>query len=153
MTRQPYPEIHTNLTLLQDEKACFSKVSYDSDHDFSVSFQDSQNLQLLRQKLLRTSTVLDSCLEVVKGCEIHCRRLIASGMTAGGEQSLAELEVYKMQMQGHRLDLHRILQYSLGTSKLVRFCPPATLLYGKSDDQWLTEVPHGLIAVHNPGFP
>lgn len=121
--KQSYLEVYTNLAFFQDEKACFSIVGRNFSHDFSVSFQDSQDLQLLRQKLLRTSTVLDSCLEVVKGCEIHCRKLISLNITATGEQSLAEIDVYAKQMQGHRLELHRIIQYSLGTSKLVRYSP------------------------------
>jgi hypothetical protein len=34
-------------------------------------------------------------------------------------QSLAEVNVYMNQIRGHRLDLHRILEYSLGTRELV----------------------------------
>jgi hypothetical protein len=86
-----------------------------------VTLKDYQSLQLLRQKLLRAATVLESCLKVVKECKVHCHRLIRMKVISEDKQSLAEIEVYINQIQGHRLDLHRILEYSLGTSKLVSF--------------------------------
>ena len=104
---------------MEDEKACFSSVDRDFSHDYSVTFLDSQNLQLFRQKLLRTSTVLDSCLDVIKGCEAHCRRLISANRTDIGEHCLTEITIYSRQLPYHRRDLHRIIQYSSGTSKLV----------------------------------
>ena len=105
---------------MEDEKACFSSVDSDLTHDYSVTFLDSQNLQLFRQKLLRTSTVLDSCLDVIKGCEAHCRRLINVKSTDIGEHCLTEITIYTRQINHQSRELHRIIQYSSGTSKLVR---------------------------------
>lgn len=107
------------MGLWQDEKACFSKVNHSLINDFSVTLLDSQNLQLLQKKLLRTSSVLDSCLDVLKGCETHCRKLVTLNVASSGEQYLVEIMVYKKQIQGHRRELHRITQQSFGTSKLV----------------------------------
>jgi len=109
------------LGLMKDEKACFSSIDRSFSHDYSVTFLDSQNLQLFRQKLLRTSTVLDSCLNVVQDCEAHCRKLIASKVTDIGEHCLTEITIYTRQIHYHRRELRRIIQYSSGTSKLVRF--------------------------------
>lgn len=40
--------------------------------DYTIAFSDCQNLQLLQQKLLRTSTVLDGYWDVARGCAEHC---------------------------------------------------------------------------------
>jgi hypothetical protein len=84
-----------------------------------VTLKDHQNLQLLRQKLLRAATALDSCFQVVKECKVHRNRLIGMKVMIDDRQSLAEVNVYMNQIRGHRLDLHRILEYSLGTRELV----------------------------------
>ena len=98
------------LDPMEDEKACFSSVDRNFTHDYSVTFLDSQNLQLFRQKLLRTSTVLDSCLDVVEGCEAHCRRLISAKITDIGEHCLTEITIYTRQIHYHRRELHGIIQ-------------------------------------------
>jgi hypothetical protein len=103
----------------QDEKACFSRINYKSSKDIPISLQDNQDLQLLRQKLLRTSAVLVSCLEVIRGCKLHYRKLVTLNVVDEDEQLLAEIEVYIRQIQHHRVDISRILEYSSGTSKLV----------------------------------
>ncbi|PMD19759.1 hypothetical protein NA56DRAFT_705470 [Hyaloscypha hepaticicola] len=116
---QEYLE-HLQLQLsVLDEKACFSRINGRSSNDFPVSLQDSQNLQLLRQKLLRTSVVLVSCLEVVKGCRLHYRKLVTLKVIDEDEQLLTEIEVYIKQIQRHSIDINRILEYSLGTSQLL----------------------------------
>lgn len=46
---------------------------------------------MLREKLLSTSTVLDSRLDVAEGRDAHCRELIPLKATAIGEQFLGEI--------------------------------------------------------------
>lgn len=55
----------------------------------------------------------------MKGCSNHVRRLVALNLSDGSEQYLAEIEIYTNQIEGHRRELQRILQYSTGTRKLV----------------------------------
>ncbi|KAI4262812.1 MAG: hypothetical protein L6R42_002017 [Xanthoria sp. 1 TBL-2021] len=70
-----------NLSMRKAEKAYFSKpeiskeVMGRSPVDFTVSFSDIQELQQLQQKLLRTSMVFSSCLEVARNLESHCEKL------------------------------------------------------------------------------
>lgn len=104
-----------------DEKACFSTVGGKHPHDYSVSFVDCQELQLLYHTLLKVSLLVDSGIEVVKGCEDHCRRLASLEATVLGERSLAEIAVYSAQMKSHRRDIRRVIEQSKGTSNLVCF--------------------------------
>ena len=64
---------------------------------------------------------VDSGLEIVKGCEDHCRRLASLEATALGEPSLAEIAVYSAQMKSHRREIRRVIEQSKGTSNLVCF--------------------------------
>jgi len=103
----------------QDEKACFSTVGCKHPHDYPVSFVDCQELQLLHHTLLRSSLLVESGLEVVKGCEDHCRKLASWKATTLCESSLAEIAVYSAQMNSHRRDIHRVIEQLKGTSNLV----------------------------------
>lgn len=82
---------------------------------------DCQELQLLYHTLLKVSLLVDSGIEVVKGCEDRCRRLASLEATALGERSLAEIAVYSAQMKSHRRDIRRVIEQSKGTSNLVCF--------------------------------
>ncbi|KAI9785127.1 MAG: hypothetical protein M1839_000765 [Geoglossum umbratile] len=101
-----------------DDKACFSRIGERPSHDYSVTFADTQKLQLLRQKLLRTLSVLGSCLAIAKGCESHCHKLGAPD-TAGNDQVLLGLEIYTSRIKLHQSNVTAILQYSTGTTSLL----------------------------------
>ncbi len=105
----------------KDEKACFSTVGGNHPHDYPVSFADCQELQLLHHTLLKALLVVDTGLEVVKGCEDHYRKLASLEAIALCEPSLAEIAVYSAQMESHRRDILRIIEQSKGTSNLVCF--------------------------------
>lgn len=103
----------------QDEKACFSRVGVDYDQDYALAFSDCQNLQLLRQKLLRTSSVLDACLDVISGCADHYIRLTNMKLVDSSGRGLSEIEYYKRQLLQHRHTIGRITQQSAETGRLV----------------------------------
>jgi hypothetical protein len=74
----------------------------------------------LRQKLLRTSTVLESCLDVSRGCGNYFRRLEKLKVIASSQAGIAEIEVYISQLKGHCRTIKSIIQQSTGTWHLVR---------------------------------
>lgn len=88
-------------------------------HDYSLTFKDCQKLQLLQQNLLRTSRVLGSSLNTVKGCEKYLRKLVALDPTSLGEQCLAEILMYADQIESHCRSITQIIQQSHGTRNLV----------------------------------
>lgn len=109
---------------MQDEKACFTKIeSQTLAHNYTVVFQDCQDLQLLRKKILRTSTVLNSVMAVILACKAHCRHLMEAKATWHGGEALIELAVCEKQLRWHQQEVSRLLQYSLGTFKLVSSAP------------------------------
>ena len=108
------------LSTFKDDKACFSRVGTAYDQDYTVTFADCQNLQLLRQKLLRTSSVLDSSLDVAKGCANHCLDLVGLKIVASSTQAVAEIENHIEQLKRYRQMIDRIIQQSAGTNHLVR---------------------------------
>lgn len=104
---------------LQDEKACFSRVGRACKHDYSVIFSDLQNLQLLRTKLLRIASTIDSFLTVIQGCKNHCRRLDELKLVPLDEQVIAGFELYERETKGHQRSIGRIIDQSQGTGDLV----------------------------------
>lgn len=101
------------------EKACFSRVGIDYDQDFVITFSDCQNLQLLRQKLLRTASILEACLDVTSGCADHCIRLTSMNFVDSSDRVLSEIEYYKRQLLQHRHTVGRITQQAAEAGRLV----------------------------------
>lgn len=87
--------------------------------DYTVSFLDCQELQLLYKTLLRVSLVLDSSLKVVGGCRDHCSRLGSLNATSLCELGLREIGVYSAQMESHRRNVSLLIEQCKGTRSLV----------------------------------
>ncbi len=104
---------------MKDEKACFSRVGKQFQHDYAVTFEDSQRVQNLREKLLRTIVVLDAHLEVANGCEMHCRTLASSMLGPMGLNLSSELDAHSAQLRTHRRNVANILERSRGILDLV----------------------------------
>ncbi len=104
---------------MKDEKACFSRVGKQFQHDYAVTFEDCQRVQNLREKLLRTIVVLDAHLEVANGCEMHCRTLASSKLGPMGLNLSSELDSHSAQLRTHRRNVANILERSKGTLDLV----------------------------------
>ena len=104
---------------MKDEKACFSRVGKQFQHDYAGTFEDSQRVQNLREKLLRTIVVLDTHLEVVNGCEIHCQSLVSTRLGPVGLNMSSEIDAHSAQLRTHRRNVANILERSRGTLDLV----------------------------------
>ncbi|MCJ1453190.1 hypothetical protein MMC28_003536 [Mycoblastus sanguinarius] len=100
-----------------DEKACFSRVGQEHKCDFEVTFADSQKLQLVRRRLLRASSVLDSSLEVLCGCILHCRELELQGIESA--KMCDQIASYTAQLEGHKRKIEVLLVQSSGTTHLL----------------------------------
>lgn len=104
---------------MKDEKACYSRVGKHFQHDYAVTFEDSQRVQNLREKLLRTIVVLDAQLEVANGFEMHCRTLDSSKLGPMWLNLSSELDAHSAHLRAHRRNVANMLERSRGTLDLV----------------------------------
>ena len=104
----------------KDEKACFSRVDDSRQHDYCISFSDCQNLHLLQNKLLKTASAVDLCLDVLRGCKQHYQELATFGIFCPSVDILSNLKTHKCNFIAIRRNLDRILERSHGISSLVR---------------------------------
>jgi len=126
---------------LQNDKACFSKVGRKANHDYSVTFNDLQDLQQARQRLLRALSAVESSIESLLGIQTHFDSITAQKTHDSKKSIYIELEVYQSRMKGHQRALIRLLEVSSGTSKLVRYsyCLSTALIF--------------VLAIQNFGLP
>ena len=109
-----------------DDKACFSKMGVRQQHDYTVTFKDMQRLQLIRQRLYRAQSVLDSQMTIVERCKSLGDRLAELNGSKPSDCTVSSnFETYASQIDIYRNDIGRILQYSWGTieilSKILEF--------------------------------
>ena len=109
----------SRLPQSQEEKASFVDVEFHSEGDYLIAFTDSQKLQRLRRKLVKTKETLDCSLEVASDCEAHWRDLQARGMSDSGIRT-AELGSFISRIKTHRLGVEAIQQNIDGIATLVR---------------------------------
>lgn len=114
-----HSQVDCLANMKQDGKACFSRVGRKQNHDYSVTFSDGQRLQDLRRKFFRSRTVLESTLDIVKGCELQCRELEARGLLKSAGHIYHELEGLASNLRYHRRTIVDMLEYSAGTANLV----------------------------------
>ena len=105
--------------VFQDDKACFSKIGTHSLQDYSVTFKDSQKLQLMQQTLLRVQSVLDSTAVVFERCQSLCSHFEQFETSPGNQDVLTNLAMYLSQVKLYRGKVLRMLEYSKGTTSLV----------------------------------
>ena len=84
-----------------------------------MTFSDSQRVQNIRERLLRTIVVLDASLEVANGCETHCRALASSKVGLPSLYLTSELDAYSVELRSQRSAAAAILERSRGTLDLV----------------------------------
>lgn len=87
--------------------------------DYHVSFENVQKLQLVRRRLLRTLSALESSLEVADGCLEFFKDHSNLSKSSADEFFPAFIKNYSMQMTGHIRRVHRLLTHIDGTSNLV----------------------------------
>jgi len=97
-----------------------------------VSFDDSQDLQRSRERLLKALSAVEASLEASVGIQAHLRIILDD---ADKSHALLKLESYHSRMNGHKRALIRLLKVSSGTSKLVSKIPsifayPENLILG-----------------------
>ncbi|KAL9579126.1 MAG: hypothetical protein Q9212_005288 [Teloschistes hypoglaucus] len=102
-----------------DKKACYSRVGRPHEHDYVVTFDDSQRVQNLRERLLRILNVLDAQLEVAEGCVMYCRGFNDGIANFDEAESLVELGAHTAQLRTHRRAVAAILDRSQGTLELL----------------------------------
>lgn len=102
----------------QDEKACFSRVGKLHHHDYSVTFSDGQDLQGLQRKFFRTLVVLESTIEIVRGCRSHSEDLRSRGVGIGSN-IFHEMESLNTNLSYYKRLVTSLLEYSKGTANLV----------------------------------
>ena len=104
---------------MEDEKACFTRVGRDFTHDYSETFADNQRIQKIRERLLRTTVILDANVEVAKGCELHYIALDDSNIGVPGQHLVSELQAYSAELRSHRWIVGALLERSQGTLSIV----------------------------------
>ena len=122
----PSKSAFADFVFKKAEKAWFSKLEVGGEFmgrmltDFAVTFSDIQELQQLQQKLLRTSMVLNSCLEIASHLEGHYQKLIAmNDIKCPSGLVLKALKNYMTDVKIHEQSLAMIKQSLEGTEKLV----------------------------------
>jgi hypothetical protein len=91
-------------------------------HDFSVAFKDTQKLQLIQQRLIRTQSVLDAYLVVTEHCQSLCRLLDTFDKIPRSGSLVASFKTHESQIRLYRGNIARMMEYSRGTMTLV--CSP-----------------------------
>jgi hypothetical protein len=74
---------------------------------------------MLRQKLLKTASVLDSSLNVAQRMDIDSEKLEALKLVSSSKAISSEIAGYIRQFQEHRRTLDRILEITQGIGSLV----------------------------------
>lgn len=89
---------------------------------FYVCMGDSQLLHRRRQRLLKASAILDSCIDIAQGCEHFCQGLVQAIDSEPRVPAyfFTEIELYVRKVQAHKRTVDLLLKQSSGTLKLVR---------------------------------
>jgi hypothetical protein len=88
-------------------------------HDYSVTFSDSQELQVSRERLLKARSVIESSIESSIGIEGHLDDCGEFREDLNKKSARLELRNFQSRMKTHILALERLLEVSSGTSNLV----------------------------------
>lgn len=100
----------------QDDKACFSSPDKPLPFDYTLSFSDIQQLQLLRKKIFKAHSILQSWLHVIKNIEAHCKTACATTDVISGHIKDCRHQVLQY---CRRVDILKLR--TSGTEKLVIF--------------------------------
>lgn len=90
-----------------------------ANYDYSVAFDDSQELQQSRQRLLRALSIIESSIESSLGVQAHLDSITGPDRDLGKQCTHIQLELFQSRMRGHKRGLMRLLEVSVGTSNLV----------------------------------
>ncbi|KAF2810676.1 uncharacterized protein BDZ99DRAFT_286872 [Mytilinidion resinicola] len=100
-------------------KACFSTLETAKEHDFSVTFSDLQQVQHFKQRLRRTSGMLQSYASIIGSFGKHTREH-RSPRSEHCERSVClESDIFGSQIEVYSRRLDMALTYGKGTHKLL----------------------------------
>ncbi|KIW23674.1 uncharacterized protein PV07_11854 [Cladophialophora immunda] len=102
-----------------DDKACFSRVGIDNPNDYPVAFADKQKLQRLRKKLLRTLSVLDSNISVIRSLKSQYQRGHGGPATEEWDLILEELDSHLAHCDRHRRNFATLMEETHGIDDLL----------------------------------
>lgn len=106
--------------MAQDERACFSKLDRLQKRDYQVSFANVQKLQLVRRRLFRSLSALESGVEIIQGCNELCKDYGSLSTDFEYRLLCAKMKNYSSKLKGHRRRILTLLRYMDGTTNLVR---------------------------------
>ncbi|KAF2809500.1 uncharacterized protein BDZ99DRAFT_463282 [Mytilinidion resinicola] len=114
-----------------DDKACNSEIRLGKRNDYDVSFSDCQKLQRRRRILLRTMSVLESCLTLAKDLEnLHWK--LRSSNVVEDNRFVDGIRIYKAQIHMHQRNLRFMMEYIRGTTYML-----SDILNSRSDEMTL----------------
>ncbi|KAL9075021.1 MAG: hypothetical protein Q9161_001952 [Pseudevernia consocians] len=103
----------------EDERACFSKVNNLQRRDYEVSFANVQKLQLVRRRLLRSQSALESGVEITNGLIELCKDCGSLSTDFEAGVLPAKMRDYSSRLRGHRRRVLALLRYTDGSTRLL----------------------------------
>lgn len=80
---------------------------------------DMQSLQSLRRKILKTSTVLSSCLDIASNLKDHCQELDKLELITNSKELEMLIDAYTATIKLHCRSVEEIMESLRGTFNLV----------------------------------
>jgi Mg2+ and Co2+ transporter CorA len=117
----------TLVNLSQNDKALFSRVGRPSKFDYSITFKETQEMQLLRQRLLKTRTIIETNLRTTESLRSifekltppQCSSLSPSNKASKHQGLISELVNLIHRYKSHRSSILRLLDIADGTMTLL----------------------------------
>lgn len=112
----------TDKRHLQDRKACFARTKAEGRKfkgDFDVSIQHTQVLQRLRQKITSASLALQSCLDVTRKLDQHCKKLDMTAFVGPLSKILGAIHGYEASIKVYHKSTLAMDQTLQGVLRLV----------------------------------
>jgi hypothetical protein len=113
------PFLYQLILKAQDEKVLNSRVGVTTSFDYSITFRDAQNLELIRRKLVKARWILKSNALVgrlFKGDVTELREKVASSNLV---DVLSVIQKYVLSLERHQSVVESLIDRLSGTSKLV----------------------------------
>jgi hypothetical protein len=102
---------------IQEAKSFFSEVDQIQLHDYDLHFEDRQNLQRLKQRLLRAAAILDATIDLKARVRDFLNR---NGDDAALKEAIAvELEDFDAEAKHYRRCINDLQQRASDTMSLV----------------------------------
>jgi Mg2+ and Co2+ transporter CorA len=103
----------------QDEKALHSKVGRKGRFDYSVTFRDTQNTELIRRKLIKASFILKSNADVGRSVRNDVVKLAKCTPKTDLRDILDSIQQYISSLEKYERIIKALLDRLTGTRELV----------------------------------